>query len=67
MEHPERFNVIPKHELNDQGEGVCSTCGKFEDLRPYGPNFSWICYECGKKDNAGTSKRMGHLLYGDPL
>lgn len=57
---------IPHHELNDKGEGVCTGCGKTEELRPYGENFSWICPDCGDKDPQ-MYNRMDHVLFGLPL
>lgn len=27
-------------------DGKCKICKSMEDLRPYGPNNSWICYRC---------------------
>lgn len=28
----------------------CSQCGTTEkELRPYGPNGSWVCFDCGMK------------------
>lgn len=46
---------------------TCDLCGKHDELRPYGPNGENICYDCGLKDPAMTEKRLGHVLFGDPL
>ena len=43
----------------------CDLCGKIDELRPYGPKGEKICYECGMKDEEGTDKRMGQILFGD--
>lgn len=37
------------------------------DLRPYGPGGAWICFECGMKDEAGTSRRMNGIMFGDDI
>lgn len=36
---------------------ACADCGKLAELRPYGPGFSRICFECGLKDPEGTRAR----------
>ena len=42
----------------------CSDCGKMDELRPYGPNFARVCYDCAMKDEKGTTERMNLLLFG---
>ena len=35
---------------DDDGQtGQCDSCGRIDDLRPYGLDFALICYECGQK------------------
>jgi len=32
---------------------ICELCGKKfiqKDLRPYGPNDEWVCFDCGMKN-----------------
>lgn len=36
----------------------CSQCGKVAECRPYGPDGSDICYDCGMKDPRGTLARF---------
>lgn len=45
----------------------CDQCGKIDELRPYGPNGSMICFDCGMKDKEGTIARMNHVLFDNPL
>jgi hypothetical protein len=40
----------------------CDDCGEIRELRPYGPNGSCICFECGMKDKVGTRKRFEQVL-----
>lgn len=40
----------------------CQKCGKDAELRPYGPNGEWICYECGMKDEVTTAKMYAKTL-----
>ena len=43
---------------------ACSECGKINELRPYGENFAWICYDCGQKNKTRTEKNFIALLDG---
>lgn len=46
-------------------EGKCQLCGaEGEELRPYGPNSEWICFDCGQKDVTTTEAKMDELLFG---
>ncbi len=42
----------------------CELCGETKELRPYGPNGAWVCFQCAMKDREGTKKRMNKILYG---
>lgn len=55
-------NIILIYEENPQ---VCDDCGKVDELRPYGPNGSKICFNCAMKDPIGTELRMNMQLFGD--
>jgi hypothetical protein len=43
----------------------CAFCGRFEELRPYGPNRERICFECAQKDLATTERVMKEILFGE--
>lgn len=58
-----RIRGIPIIEV--EPDDICELCGAFEETRPYGPGGKRICYDCGMKDEAGTEKRMGVVLFGD--
>lgn len=32
------------------------------ELRPYGPNAQWVCFECGMKDLKTTEKQFSTQL-----
>jgi len=36
--------------IEDDLKGNGALCGKFEELRPYGPNGENICFDCGMID-----------------
>jgi len=42
--------------------GNCELCGQHEELRPYGADNKWICFDCGMKDEKGTSERFLEVL-----
>lgn len=58
MTRREGDNIIVEPEAPQQ----CDDCGRIEELRPYGPNGTKICYDCGMKDPAGTEERMFKYL-----
>lgn len=45
----------------------CELCGQIDETRPYGPMGEKICFECAMKNEAMTQKRMGQVLFGEPL
>jgi hypothetical protein len=45
----------------------CQSCGKDDELRPYGPNGEWICFDCGMRDETTTKGRFGAILESGTL
>jgi hypothetical protein len=45
--------IVP---MDGEADGVCTQCGKFEELRPYGKDGAKICFACGMKDKELTGK-----------
>lgn len=43
----------------------CQLCGKEAELRPYGPNGEWICFECGMKNEEVTHRQFNAFLSGE--
>jgi hypothetical protein len=43
-------------------EQKCSICGKVEETRPYGPNYTKVCFDCAMKDEDGTKLRAGEFI-----
>jgi hypothetical protein len=52
--------------IGAEKEAICAMCGKKAELRPYGPGYTRICWECAQKDPEGTTKRMRVKLFGEP-
>ena len=48
-------------------KGQCDLCGKMDELRPYGPNGEFICFECGMKDEATTSRMFVLSFFPEKL
>ena len=51
--------------IEEEEPQQCDQCGKIDELRPYGPNGSAVCFQCAMKDKSGTDRRMGQVLFGD--
>ena len=50
------------HFTTDTAHAQCELCRTVAELRPYGPNGENICVDCGRKDKAGTEKRMAERM-----
>lgn len=40
----------------------CQMCGEVEELRPYGPNGMFVCFDCAMKDESEASRQFEKLL-----
>ena len=45
-------------------DGECEMCSKVDELRPYGPNYERICFDCGMKNEELTKARMDEYIFG---
>jgi ribosomal protein L37AE/L43A len=36
----------------------CDFCGQIDELRPYGPNGEWVCFDCGMKDEESVRRQF---------
>lgn len=39
----------------------CSDCGSEDDCRPYGKDGTWVCFDCGMKDEEEAKRQMANL------
>ena len=46
---------------------TCEMCGKTAELRPYGPRYERICFECGMKNEELTRQRCAEYIFGDDV
>jgi hypothetical protein len=51
--------------ISPEEDGTCELCGKVDELRPYGPNYERICFDCGMKNEELTKARMGEYIFGE--
>lgn len=51
--------------IAQEEDGTCELCGKADELRPYGPNYERICFECGMKNEELTQARMKEYIFGE--
>lgn len=56
-------------EIDDSNAPTCcelcgTKCSKSE-LRPYGPDGQWICFNCGKKDEKTTKENIASIMNGN--
>ena len=45
-------------------DAKCSLCEKIEELRPYGKNGAWVCFECMMKDEEEGKQQFSKLFDG---
>ena len=51
--------------IAQEPDGECEMCGVVDELRPYGPNYERICFECGMKNEELTQQRFAEYVLGD--
>jgi hypothetical protein len=44
--------------------GECQLCGSEDELRPYGPNGKWVCFDCGMKDEEEARRQFSKVING---
>jgi len=42
--------------IAQEPDDTCEMCGQVDELRPYGPNYERICFECGMKNEELTQQ-----------
>ena len=51
--------------IESTAPGKCSMCGELEELRPYGINAAWVCFDCGMKNEDEVKNQFNKLLSGE--
>ena len=42
----------------------CDLCGAIKELRPYGPNGEYVCFDCGMKDEPAARRAFVDRIEG---
>lgn len=50
----------------DLPEGKCDLCSAEAELRPYGANGEWLCFNCAMQDKATTARKYREHVFGEP-
>lgn len=50
--------------IAQEPDDTCEMCGQVDELRPYGPNYERICFECGMKNEELTQQRCYEYILG---
>ena len=53
--------------IKQEGPLICSDCGKWEELRPYGKDGAMVCFDCGMKDKENTKRQCDRFIFGAEL
>lgn len=51
--------------IESTGDATCSDCGKVDELRPYGKDGAWVCFDCMMKDEEEGKRQFNKLLDGE--
>lgn len=49
----------------DDMMGNCTMCNEHKELRPYGKNNAFVCFECAMKDEEGAALRFLNIISPD--
>lgn len=45
----------------------CSDCGEEAELRPYGKDGAWVCFDCGMKDEQEAINQFSKIISDESL
>lgn len=48
--------------IQETDSAKCTDCGNIDELRPYGKNGAWVCFDCGMKDEEEAIKHFSKLF-----
>jgi hypothetical protein len=48
--------------ISGEAPAKCESCGKIEELRPYGKNGANVCFDCAMQDEANALKLFAARL-----
>lgn len=50
--------------VEETGDAECTDCGQIDELRPYGPEGAWVCFDCMMKDEEEGTRQFNKLFDG---
>ncbi len=50
--------------ISKENPQLCSECGRKKELRPYGKNGAYVCFECAMKDEDTARSQFIQRLNG---
>lgn len=48
--------------IKQEPPSKCSECSETKELRPYGKNGAFVCFECAMKDEETAIKRFNTII-----
>jgi ribosomal protein L37AE/L43A len=51
--------------VDARGNKPCRVCGRIDELRPYGKNGAWVCFDCGMMDEGEAQRQFDKPLSAD--
>ena len=60
MTHREKDTVV----IVATASAECTQCFEVKELRPYGKEGAYICFQCGMQDESEMREQLGRLLDG---
>ena len=51
--------------IEQTAPAICTDCKASKELRPYGKDGAWVCFECMMKDEAEGFKHFKKLTSGE--
>lgn len=51
--------------IESTAPATCTDCGQEDELRPYGKDGAWVCFDCAMKDEAEAEKQFEKLINGE--
>ena len=50
--------------ISKENPQLCSDCGQKKELRPYGKNGAYVCFECAMKDEPTAKNQFRQRIIG---
>jgi len=51
--------------IEETAPAKCSDCGTVAELRPYGKDGAWVCFDCMMKDEEEGKRQFQKLFTGE--